>query len=100
MRDTAPAVGDQAGRLLDASAGGTDDADVTPRYGVGKRQRHAANNGSAAVGTHDKQPTVARLALQGDFLRERHVVGENHYVQSALQPFAGFGGGKAARNRD
>ena len=81
-------------------AGSADDADVAARNGVGEGDRHAGDDGRAAVGAHDEEPEIAGLALEGDLLLQRHVVGEDHDVEAAPQRLPGLGGGKIAGHRD
>ena len=100
VRNAAPRVGDEAGDLLDAGAGRADDADVATRNGIGERQRHAGDDGRAAVGPHDNQPEIAGLALEGYLLLQRYVVGEDHDVEAATQRFSRLGGGEIAGHRD
>ena len=83
LRDALAALRDQAGHLLHAGARRADDADVAARHAVGEGERHAADDGGAAVGAHHQAAQRRGLALEGDFLFEGHVVAEDHHVEPA-----------------
>jgi hypothetical protein len=83
MRNASTRIGNEARHLLDASAGGADDADVAPRHDVGKRKWHPSDDGRPAVGAHYQEPELASLALQRHLVAQRHVVREDHDVETA-----------------
>ena len=71
VRDADAGVVEQAEQLLAAGAGRGDDADRAGRDDVGEAQPDAADDGGAAVGSHDEHAALGGRALEGDLVLER-----------------------------
>ena len=51
----------------------------------GEPEPDPADDGGAAVGTHDQQAALGGGALERDLLRHRHVVAEHHHVAAGVE---------------
>ena len=100
LADARSGAVDEARNFLDAGPRGADDADRTALDDIGKAQRHAIDDGGAAIGPHHQEALAPAQRLEGDLVLERHVVGEQHHVQAALQRLAGLARRVGARQRN
>jgi hypothetical protein len=72
---------------------------VTSWSPVPDAERNAVDDRGPAVGPHDQQAPGAGEGLEGQFLRDRHVVGKQHHVQAEFQRLQRLGGGVVAGDR-
>src|SRR5262249_37619444 len=90
----------QAGRLLEAGAGGADQADPPGPDGVGEAEWDAVQDGGPAVRAHDQATLPEGEPLEQDLVLDRHVVAEEEDVEAALEGLQRLGGGGGAGRRD
>ena len=65
---------------------------------VGKPERHAADDGRAAVWPHHEHIAPGGFLFDGDLLRQRHVVAEHKHMEAALHSLERLGGGVDSRH--
>ena len=85
MHAAAAQAVDHAGDLLDAGAGGANDADVAGVDDVGEGHGHGGHHAGAAVRTHEEQALLVCLLLQAHLVLERHVVREGEHVEPQVE---------------
>ena len=71
---------DETADLLEARAGSADEADAPAPHGIGEAQRHAVENGGAAVRTHDEKVLLRGESLEQDLVGDRDIVAEEEDV--------------------
>ena len=75
--------------LLRAGSRGSDDADRTLRDRVGESERHAIDDGGAAVRPHHKQPLLDRQLLESKLLGDVNIVGKTQHMHSVAERLLG-----------
>ena len=100
LRDALAQPGDRARDLLQPGARGGREADAAPRHHVGEAERHAVEDGGAAVGPEQEAPALAGEPLELHLRRDGHVVAEEHDVQSRAECAQRLGAGVGARHGD
>ena len=75
---------EQAEQLLAAGPGRGHDAHRTGGRRVGEAQAEPADDGGAAVGAHHEHAALGGGPLEGDLLRDGHVVAEDHHVAAGV----------------
>src|SRR6185295_1339384 len=93
LRDAVAETVDEADDLLQPRAGGGDEADAPAAHHVGEAERHAVEDGGAAVRPHEQPALAEGQALELELVGERHVVAEEEDVQAALERLERFRGG-------
>src|SRR5215211_1698823 len=83
--DADPGGVEEAGDLLDAGAGGADDADRAAADGVGEPEADAVEDGGAAVGAHEQEAALGRDPLAGGLGGRVEAVGEAEDVEPGLE---------------
>ena len=90
MADTRAHPVDLGGYLLQAGARCGHQANRTAAHVVGKTQRYAAQNGSAAIGAHHQHAALHGFFFERHLLRHWHVVAEHEDVQPCFHSFERF----------
>ena len=86
--------------FLHAGAGGADDADVAARHALAKASGTPPMMAVPQSGPITRRPSALASRLSATSSRQRHVVGEDHDVETAPQRLARLGRGEVAGHRD
>ena len=100
LRYAATEAVDLRRHFLQAGARSGDDANGAAAHDVGKAQRHAVDDGGAAIGPHHQQALARTDFFDRLLLFDGHVVAEHEHMHAQAQGLERFGGGIGAGYRN